>query len=170
MEHDYAVRVVGASVKAGALFLAVVEDTDDPALLGRQVGGCTPRILPNAGLDMTGRIGDLYDRVTQELRASSPDFLTILGTRKNNQWLYGHAVDRISIISTIHLASHHLQIPCREIKTEPVGRIVGQPANKLEGTPWWKFGYVSQPSYWTAGLAEAHAVAAQPLTEVWTEE
>ena len=163
-------RVVGASVKSGVLYLAAVEDADDAAELGRPVSACSPRLQPNVGLAMRERLGDLYDRVAQELRASSPDGVAILATRKNNQWLYGQAVDRITVISVLHLTCHHLQIPCREVKTEPVGRLASQAANKLESTPWAKYAYASQPQYWTAGLAEAHVVTVVPLTNVPSEE
>ncbi|GAA2494162.1 hypothetical protein Ahu01nite_033550 [Winogradskya humida] len=101
--------------------------------------------------------------MTQELRASSPESVAILATRKNNQWSYSQATDRISITSIIHLACHHLAIPCEEFKTDPVGRIVGQPADKLEETPSLKYGYTKTPTYWAAGLAEAHAATAAIL-------
>lgn len=158
-------RVLGASVKSGLLYLAAVDESEDDAAIGLPADVCSARIRPNTGLDPAARLGDLYDRVTQELRAASPDYVAILATRKNSQWLYTHAVERISVIATLHLACHHLQIPCSEIKTEPVGRAVNTRADKLETVDPSKFGYASPPVYWAAGLSEAHAVTAVPLTK-----
>jgi hypothetical protein len=153
-------RILGINVKAGALYLAVVEPSVDGDTLGTPVSRGSARLQPNDTLAPADRMGDIYNRISQEIRAIKPDAVALLDTRKHADWKYADAFSRISLIAAVQLACHDLGIPYDDIKTEPVGRFVKVPAKDLGKLASEVFGFAKDPSYWTTGRSQAFAVAA----------
>ncbi|MGC4885676.1 hypothetical protein [Micromonospora sp. DT227] len=157
-------RVAGVSVNSGDLYFAVVEPSG-AGLIAQHVDVGAPRLRPASALPADRRAADLLGRVKQELRALEVKKLGVLDVRMFNSWKYSAAYSRISALTVLQLACHDLGIPYQEVKTDPVGRVVGVAANHLDSLDPARFGFNESPLYWRIGRSGAFAVAATVLDE-----
>jgi hypothetical protein len=157
------VRALGVNVAGGVLYLAAVDVAEEEDELGRPVQS-NPRLQPNTQLDDAHKVADVRDRFAQDLRAINPDVVGVVGTRQHSGLAYKNAFIRVSAISAVLIACVESNKPCREIKTEDIGRLVLAPAKALSQTDPAKFGLQQPVMYWTSGLAEAYGAAAVLLS------
>jgi len=161
-------KVLGVAVSSGAIHygaLTVAEVTQDIC----HTPGAPERLVPAVGLTGAQRLADTHRRIAQDLRVLQPDAVIIVATRKNNQWVYREAFDRISLISALMLSSMEQGITCEEWNTERIGKLVGVPAPKLASFDWKEARFTQLPLYWSAGRGPAFAAAMAYAVETSSE-
>ncbi|MFF7879713.1 hypothetical protein ACH40F_04915 [Streptomyces sp. NPDC020794] len=161
-------KVLGVTVSSGAIHygaLTVAQDTQDISY----TPGAPERLVPALGLTGAQRLGDTHQRIAQEIRVLQPDAVIVVATRKNNQWVYREAFDRISLISALMLSCVEQGVTCEEWSTERIGKLVGIPAPKLASFDCKEVGFAQLPLYWTAGRGPAFAAAKAYAVETSNE-
>ncbi|MFE7856333.1 hypothetical protein [Streptomyces sp. NPDC057403] len=161
-------KVLGVTVSSGVIHygaLIVAQGTQDCS----HPSGAPERLVPALGLTGAQRLGDTHQRIAQDIRVLQPDAVIIVATRKNNQWVYREAFDRISLISALMLSCVEQEVTCEEWNTERIGKLVGVPAPKLASFNCTEVGFAQPPLYWTAGRGAAFAAAKAYAVETSSE-
>ncbi|ASY33584.1 MULTISPECIES: hypothetical protein [unclassified Streptomyces] len=158
-------KLLGVAVSSGAIYygaLAVPDETQGISYIAE----APERLIPAAGLTGAQRLADTHQRIAQDIRVLQPDAVTVVATRKNNQWVYRDAFERISMISALMLTCVEQGIPLEEWTTERIGKLVGTPAPKLTSFDHMTVGFERIPTYWNAGRGPAFAAAMACATEL----
>ncbi|MEU7225116.1 hypothetical protein [Streptomyces chrestomyceticus] len=158
-------KLLGVAVSSGAIYygaLAVSDETQDIS----NIAGAPERLLPAVGLTGAQRLADTQQRIAQDIRVLQPDAVTVVATRKNNQWVYRDAFERISMISALMLTCVAQGVPFEEWTTERIGKLVNTPAPKLASFDHRIVGFERIPTYWNVGRGPAFAAAMAYATEV----
>nr|WP_319106879.1 hypothetical protein [Streptomyces sp. ND04-05B] len=158
-------KVLGVAVSSGAIHYGALTVAQDISY----TPGAPERLVPAMGLTGAQRLGDTHLRIAQELRVLQPDAVIIVATRKNNQWVYREAFDRISLVSALMLSCVEQGVTCEEWSTERIGKLVGIPAPKLASFDCKEVGFAQVPLYWTAGRGSAFAAAKAYAVETSSE-
>ncbi len=157
-------RVAGANVAGGRVYLCVVDATEDDRH-GLAYEGGNHRFDANERLAEADRLLDHAARIRQHLEPMSVDRVVLTQVRKYNQWKYRDAYIHVTAVSALMIATQELGLPFQTVTTEEIGRSVNVGAKALQDLEVQSVGYVAAPRYWTAGLGAAHAAAAHALVE-----
>jgi len=157
-------RTAGAHVKGRQLHLAFLEPPNCDGILASPA--CPGvRLEPNGGLPEAAQLVDLKDRVVAELRAAKVTRVVLVQTRKTNSWSYRDAYNRVIAVAALMFAAHELQFEFSTEKTSAISKYLEVNATELDAVDSGRFGYKSNPKYWTTGLAQAYAGAAYGLSQ-----
>lgn len=151
-------KVAGAAVEGGKLYIAVCEMNDGSEPVPVENGA--RRLEPNAGLDVAHRLVDLTHRVEQDLRELAVDRLVLVKTRKTSALTYDEALGRIANVCALMAACVAQDVPFEEVTTTVIGKRHGVDPKALQDLPYSAFGFENQPTYWRAGLAKAYGATA----------
>jgi hypothetical protein len=117
---------LGISVAGGAVYLGVVREPDELVL-----DDPAERIQPSAQLDLAAQLGDVRDRIRQELRRLQPAAAGVARTRKYTSWQYQAAFDRFSLETAAILACVDEEVSCRLVRGEDAAKAVPAPPTKV---------------------------------------
>ncbi|MFD3804767.1 hypothetical protein ACFWTC_14305 [Streptomyces sp. NPDC058619] len=157
-------KLLGVAVSSGAIYYGALA-VPDAAQGISHIAGAPERLLPAAGLTGAQRLADTHQRIAQDIRVLQPDAVTVVATRKNNQWVYRDAFERISMISALMLTCVEQGIQFEEWTTERIGKLVSTPALKLASFDHRAVGFERIPTYWNVGRGPAFAAAMAYATE-----
>jgi hypothetical protein len=117
---------LGIAVARGAVYLGVVREPDELLL-----DDLAERIQPSAQLELDAQLGDVRDRVRQELRRLKPAAVGVARTRKYMNWKYQPAFDRFSLEAAAILACVDAGVPCRMVRGEDAAKAVPAPPSQI---------------------------------------
>lgn len=155
-------RVAGVNVKAGSVFVAVLDWAGDGSAATPGVVASN-RFQPNASLGETERFADLRDRVRQFMAPLNVGRVDLVETRQFAQWKYTDAYARVMKICAVMDAARALGVPFSTQKTGDIARTLKMQAHVLQVFDCARVGLAQNPTYWTTGLSEAAAVALHVL-------
>jgi hypothetical protein len=153
------VRAAGIAVEGGKIYLAAACPAADAAALLLPLDRGTCRIEPAARLDEAHRLVDLTHRVEQQLRALNVSIVGLVKTRKLSALTYTEAFTRITCVCAVMAACVHCEVEFCEIKTSTIGKRLDMDAKSLQEADPARFGFMSAPLYWKAGIAKAYAAS-----------
>jgi hypothetical protein len=133
---------LGVSVSARVLYLGVVRAPDEFLL-----DDAAERIEPSAQLELDGRLGDVRDRLRDELRRLKPSRVGVTKTKKYSNWKFADAFDRVSLETAVILACVDEGIPCRIVRSEDAAKAVPAAVTKVEEQAADRWG-VEPSKYW----------------------
>ncbi|MFE7450858.1 MULTISPECIES: hypothetical protein [Streptomyces] len=158
-------KLLGVAVSSGAIYYGALAVPDETQGISH-IADAPERLLPAAGLTGAQRLADTHQRIAQDIRVLQPDAVTVVATRKNNQWVYRDAFERVSMISALMLTCVEQGVPLEEWTTERIGKLVSTPAPKLASFDHRTVGFERVPTYWNAGRGPAFAAAMAYATEL----
>ncbi|MFD6470269.1 hypothetical protein [Streptomyces goshikiensis] len=158
-------KLLGVAVSSGAIYYGALAVPDETQGISH-IADAPERLIPATGLTGAQRLADTHQRIAQDLRVLQPDAVTVVATRKNNQWVYRDAFERVSMISALMLTCVEQGIPLEEWTTERIGKLVSTPAPKLASFDHRTVGFERIPTYWNAGRGPAFAAAMAYATEL----
>ena len=134
---------LGVNVSAGVLYLGVVRASGELVLVDE-----AERIQPSSQLALDSQLGDVRDRMRQELRRLRPVAVGIARTTKYNGWAYQSAFDKFSLETAALLACIDDDVPAQLVRGEDAARAVPAPKTRvveraaeiweIERTRYWK--------------------------------
>ncbi|MBF4161028.1 hypothetical protein [Nocardioides acrostichi] len=154
-------RVAGVNVKAGFLFVVVLDWAAD--------GEATPTVVASNRFEANGSLGDadrfsdLRDRIRQFLAPLGVSRVDVVETRQYAQWKYADAYSRVVKICAVMDASRALGVPFSTQKTGDIAKTLNLQASMLQVFEASRVGLAKNPMYWTTGLSEAAAVGLHVL-------
>ncbi|GAA4907611.1 hypothetical protein HNR25_003904 [Streptomonospora salina] len=150
--------ILGVCVSSGVIYYGALHAAtqEQPPRIPSQA---PEKVEPASGLMGADRLGDIYGRISQDLRVLVPQSVVIVGTRKHANWKYRDATERITLLSALMLACSHEQVACQEWKTETISKLTQTPAASLADFDYTELGLAQRPRYWRQGRGAAFAAA-----------
>ena len=155
---------IGVSIKGSDLYLAAITYSKEEGHYRSALPGSFGKLSPSTNLAGEVQLLDTKKRIGADIREWDATAVTLLDTAKYSQWTYSHAQNRILSIGALMIACAEEAVIYNVVKPSAVGRAVSSP--KLDSIDPQIFGFTEKPTYWSAGLGEAFAVASVCLQQI----
>lgn len=154
---------IGVSIKGSVLYLAAITDSEKEGHYRSALPGSFGKLTPSENLSGEVQLLDTKKRISADIREWGATTVTLLDTAKHAQWTYSNAQNRILSIGALMIACAEEAVLYNVVKPSTAGRALNSP--KLDSIDPQNFGFEEKPTYWSAGLGEAFAVASVHLQQ-----